>query len=172
MSEILKKKPLYDIDEILGQKAAPPRRGKLFWPGLFSGLALAVILAGGYHFGGASRFCGACHSMENEYSQWKLSRHKQFTCTECHMPDVNIAGKLVYKARAGLNDLWYEVIRDYPANIRLSSKGKDIMNENCFRCHFSTIENTGMSRGSQNCMKCHNKLVHGTGMLIKGVQHE
>ncbi len=167
-----KRQPLYDVDEILGQKPAWYSRGGLFWVGLFSGLVLAVLMAAGYHFGGASIFCGACHSMKLESSTWKLSKHKQFSCTECHMPDANIAEQFAYKARAGLNDLWHEIIRDYPAKIRLSSKGRNIMNGNCFRCHFSAIENTNMTKGGQNCLKCHKKLVHGADMLRERVQRE
>jgi cytochrome c nitrite reductase small subunit len=167
-----KKQPLYNIDEILNQGHVMRHGGGKFWYGLAVGMVLILLLAGGYQLGGASWFCGACHSMEKEYAQWKLSRHKQFSCTECHMPDTNIAGKLAYKTHAGLNDLWHEVIRNYPAHIRLSYKGKDIMNGNCFRCHFSTIENTGMSKGGQNCLKCHHNLVHGQGILKGGLKYE
>ncbi|MEI6153933.1 MAG: NapC/NirT family cytochrome c [Deltaproteobacteria bacterium] len=167
-----KRQLLYDIDEILNQGPVRHSGGGRFWYGLAAGIVLVLLLAGGYRFGGASRFCGACHSMETEYTQWKLSRHKQFACIECHMPNTNIAGKLAYKTRAGLNDFWHEVTRNYPAHIRLSSKGKDIMNGNCFRCHFSTIENTCMSGGGQNCLKCHHNLVHGQDIMKGGLKYE
>ncbi len=140
--------------------------------GVIAGMVLMVALTETYHLAGSSRFCASCHSMEYVYSKWQISKHKQFSCIECHMPDAHIIAKLAYKARAGINDLVHEVSRDYPATIRLSYRGKNIMNGNCLRCHYSTIQNTPMAKGGQNCLKCHHNLVHGQGLVKGGLQFE
>jgi cytochrome c nitrite reductase small subunit len=149
-----------------------PDTGRPLWFGVVVGMALMGVLTGGYHYAGSARLCNTCHSMKHEYSEWQLSKHKQFACIECHMPDTFIVEKLVYKTRAGMNDLFHEVLRDYPTTIRLSVKAKNIMNGNCLRCHYSTIENTPMSRGGQNCLKCHRNLVHGQGLEKGGIRIE
>lgn len=166
-----------DIDDLLNQPGSPRRRRRAFFLSgiyvcVFVGLVLAVLMAGVYHYSGSSEFCGACHSMETVHTQWRVSRHKQFACTECHLPDSNLAGKFIYKARAGMKDLWHETVRSYPAMIRLSQEGNVIANGNCRRCHYSTIENTAMVEGDTNCLKCHNGLVHGRGIKREVLLYE
>jgi len=140
--------------------------------GAIAGIILGFLMVGGYHLAGSSYFCGSCHSMDYVYSKWHASKHKQFSCVECHMPAGNIATKLTYKATAGLNDLFHETIRDYPAALTISPKGKHIANDNCLRCHFSTVENTSMAKGGANCIKCHHGLVHGRGIEKGGLTIE
>lgn len=143
---------------------------------LISGVAIGMLIAvagvWGYHQSGDARFCGSCHSMNQVHSGWRLSNHHQFTCTECHLPDTHIAGKLAYKTRAGLNDLIHETARDYPAGISLSDAGRNIVNKNCVRCHTATISATKMAEDAADCLKCHRYLVHGRGLDEGGIQIE
>ncbi len=78
-------------------------------------------------------------------AHWQQSNHKQFACIECHLPDSNIAIKVAYKTKAGLNDLYHETLRSYPASIRYLAEARGIAEGNCLRCHYSTVGNTFMA---------------------------
>ncbi|MCX5805507.1 MAG: NapC/NirT family cytochrome c [Proteobacteria bacterium] len=136
------------------------------------GILIAVFMAIGYHGAGSPRFCVTCHSMEHVGNRWQQSYHKQFACIECHLPNSNFIVQATYKARAGLNDLFHETLRTYPAAILISSEGKGIAQGNCLRCHYSTIENTPMARQGGECLKCHHNLVHGRGLEKGGMKVE
>jgi cytochrome c nitrite reductase small subunit len=131
--------------------------------GVVLGFILMALCAWTYHYAGTSNFCGACHSMAGAVGQWKVSMHKQFKCIECHMPAAGISERVAYKAQAGMRDLFYEVSGNYPVFISLSGKGRVIVDGNCLRCHFSTVERTAMISEGEQCVKCHRYLVHGKG---------
>jgi len=67
-------------------------------------------------------------------------------------------------AKAGLNDLYHETLKIYPAAIAISAEGREIANGNCLRCHFSTVQNTPMGAGGADCLKCHRFTVHQRGL--------
>jgi cytochrome c nitrite reductase small subunit len=142
---------------------------KLIAIGSVFGALVMIIIVAGYTFSGRSIFCGSCHSMENNYFTWKVSRHKQFACIECHLPHGNFAHTFVYKAYAGLRDVADETTRSYPFAMNLTNSARTIANSNCSRCHFSTIETTAMARGNADCMKCHKFLVHGRRLANGGL---
>lgn len=136
----------------------------LAYSGFIVGAVLVFALVGGYHASGNPLVCGSCHSMDHVYGRWQASQHKQFACVECHLPDTNLAGKIFYKAKAGLNDLYHETFRIYPAAISISPEGAAIAGGNCLRCHFSTVQHTFMGNGGANCIKCHRFSVHQRGL--------
>jgi cytochrome c nitrite reductase small subunit len=140
--------------------------------GAFIGILFTLISIEGYHAAGNPVFCLSCHSMKEVGFNWKQSRHKQFACIECHLPDSNIAVQVTYKAKAGLHDLYHETLRAYPAAISISPEAREIAEGNCLRCHFSTVENTFMVGGGGDCLKCHRSLVHGTGKEAGGIKVE
>lgn len=142
-------------------RLSPP---KLLSIGVILGALLVAVMAGGYHASGNPRVCGACHSMDHVYSRWQISTHKQFACVECHLTDTHIIGKLAYKTKAGLNDLYHETLKFYPAAISISDEGREIANGNCLRCHFSTVQNTPMGAGGADCLKCHRFSIHQRGL--------
>ena len=142
---------------------------KILGTGAVLGLIFTLLCAGAYHYMGTSSFCMTCHSMEGVGSQWKLSRHKQFACIDCHLPTGNPLKRVLYKAHSGLNDLFHETTGNYPVFIRLSEKARLIASSNCLRCHFSTVEKTPMIERDQDCIRCHRRLIHGKGLMtIKG----
>ena len=140
------------------------------------GCIITVIGLGLARFGYAQAekpaFCGSCHSMDQAYATWNTSTHKYISCTECHLPNNNIAVKLVAKVQTGTNDVYHEVLRDYPATIKVSNQGMRTVQDNCLRCHKSTVETTGMGAGGQDCTKCHRGLVHGSNMSKGGIKVE
>jgi cytochrome c nitrite reductase small subunit len=145
-------------------------------PFLTAGALIGVLLTGfsiaGYHAAGSPVFCMSCHSMKDVGATWSKSRHKQFACIECHLPDSNIAVQVTYKAKAGLHDLYHETLRAYPAAISISPEAREIADGNCLRCHRSTVENTFMVGGGADCIKCHHGLVHGTDKAAGGIKVE
>jgi cytochrome c nitrite reductase small subunit len=70
--------------------------------GIVIGLVIAAVSAGGYHFAGTPKFCASCHSMETVHSDWQQSKHKQFSCTECHLPDTILLHQVGYKDAGSL----------------------------------------------------------------------
>jgi len=142
--------------------ALPPK--KILSAGIILGAVAVAAMVGGYHASASPLVCGTCHSMDHVYASWHTSTHKQFACTECHLPDTHLAGKLFYKTKAGLNDLYHETLKTYPAAISISAEGRQIANGNCLRCHFSTVQNTPMGAGGADCLKCHRFSVHQRGL--------
>lgn len=140
------------------------------------GCAVAVVgmIMAGFGYAQAERpeFCGNCHAMEQAYASWSESNHKQINCTECHLPQNNLATKMVAKAQTGIYDVYHEALRDYPAVIKVTPQGKKIIADNCLRCHQSTVETTGMGAGGQDCTKCHRGLIHGINMSKGGIKVE
>lgn len=110
--------------------------------------------------------------MKDVGEHWRQSHHKQYACIECHLPDAHLAAQAAYKTKAGLNDLYHETLRSYPAAIRLSAEARGIAEGNCLRCHFSTVENTFMAGGEGGCLSCHQRLVHGPGRDTGGIRVE
>ena len=143
---------------------------------LVAGMAIAVVgmavLAMGYAYAETPAFCGTCHSMEQSYASWQASNHKQIACSECHLPNSGLAAKLVAKAKTGINDVYHETMRDYPAVIKVTAQGKEYLADNCLRCHQSTVQNTAMGAGGQDCAKCHRGVVHGMNKSKGGIKIE
>lgn len=140
--------------------------------GVVVAVAGMAVAAGGYSYAESPAFCGACHSMEQAYASWEVSNHKQMACTDCHLPNENLATKLAAKAMTGITDVYHETLRDYPATIKVTAQGKQYLTDNCVRCHQSTIENTKMAASGQDCAKCHRGLVHGFNKSKGGIMVE
>lgn len=141
------------------------------------GFTIAVMgmatCAMGYAYFEKPAVCGGCHAMEQAYASWKMSNHKQIACTECHLPNDGLATKVAAKARTGINDVYHELVRDYPATINVTAQGKAYLADNCRRCHLSTVETTKMMQSGQDCAtKCHRGLVHSSNKGKGGIRVE
>jgi cytochrome c nitrite reductase small subunit len=136
---------------------------KLFLLGIVSGVLVLLVMSTGYQWAGTPSFCGSCHSMERVHRTWQSSTHKQFACIECHLPNVNFTESFLYKAKAGLRDVRDEFSRDYQVVTPLSPEAHQILQNNCLRCHASTVGDTRMNRGEAQCTTCHREMVHGRG---------
>lgn len=136
---------------------------KLFLVGVVSGVALLLAAGAGYHWAGTPGFCGTCHSMERVHRTWQHSNHRQFDCIECHLPHRSFAESFYYKAKAGLRDVSDEFGRDYGIVTPVSAEAARILQDNCFRCHSSTVSGTRMTQQETQCIQCHRNLVHGRG---------
>lgn len=105
-----------------------------------------------------AQFCLNCHSMDEAYLTLQHSNHKQFKCTDCHAPHSYIP-KVIFKTKAGLRDLYVTTMGQTPQVIKATDETKEIIAENCRRCHESTVERIGMGQG-RLCTDCHRDLVH------------
>ena len=136
---------------------------------ILAGMVLMAVLIEGYHASAQPGLCTSCHSMNDVGRTWQISNHKQFECTECHLPPSNGAVRLFYKTRVGLHDLWHETLRDYPAALSASRSARTIAAANCVRCHQSTIERVSAFHGGPpDCLKCHRRIVHRAKKEIEG----
>lgn len=128
--------------------------------------ALVIVSAGGAAYAQMEKptFCGSCHAMSDHYATWNDSSHASIACSECHLPQDNIATKLVAKTQTGIVDMYHQTMRDYSLDIKTTEKGKEYIQGNCVRCHEPAIKNTNMGSGKDSdgrqCISCHRSLVH------------
>ena len=136
---------------------------KMFLAGIVAGICLLLVMGAGYQWAGKPGFCGSCHSMELAHRTWQASNHRQFDCIECHLPHGSFAESFGYKAKAGLRDVRDEFSRNYSVVTPVTPEANKILQDNCLRCHSSTVADTRMNRGETQCTLCHRNLVHGRG---------
>lgn len=105
-----------------------------------------------------AKFCLMCHSMDQAYQSLQHSNHKQFKCTECHAPHA-LGPKWAYKTKSGLRDLYVTAIGEVPVVVKATEESKNVIKENCIRCHQTTVEQTDMGEG-RYCIDCHRNLPH------------
>ncbi|MCM0757000.1 MULTISPECIES: NapC/NirT family cytochrome c [Sporomusa] len=141
--------------------------------GALAAIAGFAIAGGGIAYADKASFCSSCHSMQHAAVTWQASNHRQFSCGDCHLPQENLVEKMIVKGQTGMHDTYHEFLRDYPDTIRISAKGRAIVNDNCARCHAYTIGNTFMSAsGGYACTKCHRGMIHNQIVVKEGVPVE
>ncbi len=142
--------------------------------GVIVGVLAVGVGMGALHASGTKEFCGQCHSMKHEAATFEMSIHRNQDCVECHLPHDNTAHYLFEKGRTGMVDMFHEAMRDYPNRIKLDADARQMVNENCMRCHeaaMSYVDNA--PHGPQeNCLKCHSKVAHGANHLEGGITVE
>lgn len=104
-------------------------------------------------------FCASCHLMKDQIDSWTKSIHRSVMCVECHLPRQNPIEYYYWKVQLGLNDY----IKFYVYSVdEVSLKHKEIVKNNCLRCHSEVLSLVNVSR---DCWDCH-KVVHNPGMGI------
>lgn len=87
--------------------------GKRVW--LIGGacvIACFAIVWGGVKATSTTGFCLSCHEMRAHHAELLLSAHaksaegKEIACSQCHIPNANVARMLGAKTWMGLKDLW------------------------------------------------------------------
>lgn len=145
--------------------------------GFAIGVAACGIGTAMMSFSGSPAFCGTCHSMKEVTATFAHSTHANLECVDCHLPHDSMVMYLVEKGRTGMNDVYHEVLRDYPAHIKLSDRGRDMVNRNCLRCHANTMDKVHadlfkpMDTGG-DCLKCHSRIAHGARPIEGGIKVE
>lgn len=137
-----------------------PRKKLLIMIGLVVGMLsfLFLIADTAISYSDNGKFCLNCHSMQEAVDSLAHSNHKQLKCTECHAPKPYIP-KVMYKAKSGLHDLRVTLFGEVPQIIQANPQTKIIVQNNCVRCHATTVENTPMGDG-RKCIDCHRQSAH------------
>lgn len=106
-------------------------------------------------------FCGRCHVMQPYIDTYLASSHRDAaTCGSCHVPHDVLRGG-AYKSYTGTKDL-LAVLTGRDEHIRISNLGKDVVQENCLRCHNTLMREIGDTRDNKGsyCFDCHRHVPH------------
>lgn len=103
-------------------------------------------------------FCGSCHVMSEAVWTHKMSVHAKQACNECHLP-YNLASRLPYKAALGMGDVFTNTFGNTADVIHASQNMKDVIQENCRRCHYPTTMEVNMTV-KPYCTDCHRSVPH------------
>lgn len=144
-----------------------------FVSGIFVGLFFLVIYLSNApsYFSDKPEACINCHVMIPQFTTWRNSSHARFaTCNDCHLPQDNIFKKLYFKANDGLRHATIFTFRLEPQVIQIKDAGKNVVQENCIRCHQNLIDRTNLIPTSYSkfthgkdmlCWDCHRETPHG-----------
>ena len=115
--------------------------------------------------------CMNCHVMAPQYATWERGSHGRVaTCNDCHVPHENMVRTYMFKAQDGLRHASVFTFRLEPQVIQIKQAGKEVVQENCLRCHDHL---TSLARiGTQSfvetqhgegkaCWDCHRDVPHG-----------
>lgn len=158
--------------------AIPPDRWKvpvIVALGILTGLAIFL-----FHISNADSYlsdkpetCINCHVMYSQYDSWQHSSHARVAnCNDCHVPHDNIIHKYLFKAQDGMRHATIFTLRAEPQVIRIKEAGREVVQENCERCHmgflayhetFEAIWDGGVEdeENERICWDCHKETPHG-----------
>jgi len=108
--------------------------------------------------------CNNCHVMDAAYENWYHAAHERYAdCNECHLPHQNIAVYYLYKGYSGMKDVLSFATGTYPVAIRAEPLTRQIVQDNCIRCHENTVNDilTGALSFDRHCWDCHRTVMHG-----------
>ncbi len=112
-------------------------------------------------------FCVGCHVMESEYEAWMhAGAHRRKKCVDCHLPNENMAVHYAWKAVDGLKDVVFFYSGKVPEKIRITSHGEKVLQENCVRCHETTVLFVDQER---KCWGCHRRISHTRSGAIETI---
>ncbi len=135
-------------------------------------LVAAVIAFGTFAYvtdtpamlGSEPETCATCHVMDAVYENWFHGAHQPWaTCSDCHLPHDNAIAYYFEKGRTGMHDAYVFSTGTAPQVIRATDETKEIIQDNCVRCHESTVESVmmGAQEFDRKCWDCHRSVAHG-----------
>ncbi|MDD5361633.1 MAG: cytochrome c nitrite reductase small subunit [Ignavibacteria bacterium] len=159
-------------------KIIPPERWKLpviITLGILTGFAFLIfhISSGTSYLSDKPETCVNCHVMFPQYASWQHSSHARVAaCSDCHVPHNNIFSKYFFKAKDGLRHTTIFTLRMEPQVIMIKDAGKEVVEENCERCHeglmgyYHTLGNGRLDEMDEEnetirCWSCHKEVPHG-----------
>jgi len=107
-------------------------------------------------------FCGQCHVMDEQVETFLHSAHSLgANCGDCHIPHSLVSGAM-YKAYTGTKDVISVLADQDPYEIRISPLGRNIVQDNCLRCHGDLLQAVGDTSegGGKYCFDCHRSTPH------------
>jgi len=168
------------------KKLTPPDRWKLpvlLASGIFTGFGLFsfYISNAPAYLGDKPETCVNCHIMAPQYATWYHSSHREkTTCNECHVPHNNIVNKYFFKAKDGLRHATIFTLRMEPQVIFIKEAGKEVVHDNCIRCHTELITDIKLLaynremynfRTERKCWECHRETPHGRVNSLSSVPY-
>ena len=105
-------------------------------------------------------FCASCHVMSEAAWTHSQSVHAKLACNECHAP-YDIVPKLPFKVAAGSRDIYDNFFSRVADVIHATPQTKDVVQENCRRCHTMTTSTVAMD-AKPYCTDCHRAVPHNS----------
>lgn len=125
--------------------------------------------------------CTNCHIMAPQYATWAHSSHRETAnCNDCHVPHNNVFNKYYFKAKDGLRHATIFTLRAEPQVIFIKDAGKDVVQNNCLRCHSNLLSsfhegnlhtNFYIQKKQRNCWECHRETPHGRVNSLSSVPY-
>ena len=125
--------------------------------------------------------CVNCHIMAPQYATWSHSSHREVTnCNDCHVPHNNVVNKYYFKAKDGLRHASMFTLRLEPQVIFIHEAGREVVQNNCKRCHIELLSNTRLNTmmptmahaiDDRYCWECHRETPHGRVNSISSVPY-
>jgi cytochrome c nitrite reductase small subunit len=141
--------------------------------GLFMGTGIYLLYVSRAHsyLSDDPKTCVNCHIMAPQYATWSHSAHREVaTCSDCHIPHDNVFNTYYFKAKDGLRHASVFTRRAEPQVIFIQDEGKDVVQQNCERCHshlitndklLTQVPNLHQNIGDRLCWECHRETPHG-----------
>ncbi|MCY1633099.1 cytochrome c nitrite reductase small subunit [Marinifilum breve] len=154
----------------------PPPKWKLpvyVLLGIFFGLGCYVLYLSkaASYLSDSPETCVNCHVMAPQYATWNHSSHREVaTCNDCHVPHNNVFNKYFFKAKDGLRHASMFALRMEPEVIFILDEGKEVVHNNCVRCHSQQLTDPKLAAKVPNhahntqdrvCWECHREVPHG-----------
>ena len=139
--------------------------------GVAFGLAIGVgaytfVYAQGYSYlTDNPAACANCHIMNEHYSGWLKSSHRNVAvCNDCHTPP-QFVGKYMTKARNGFWHSYYFTTGWFEDNLRISEHGFEVTEKACRKCHQEIVDAIEGQHGEAkdsplSCIRCHRSVGH------------
>ncbi len=139
---------------------------------LYAAVTAAVIALSVFVFvtdapayaGTSASTCDNCHVMDAQYENWYHAGHADVAvCVDCHLPHQNLVAYWLEKGRTGVHDVYTFSTGQTPVLIRATPETKQIIQQNCIRCHATTVDEivAGAQAFERNCWDCHRSVAHG-----------
>ena len=126
---------------------------------LIAGIFLVLVAGFTVKATDTAAFCVSCHAMSEAVWTHKSSLHAKLDCIECHAPH-SLVGKIPFKTKLGLRDLQVNAFSNIPDTIHATKNMKEVVKQNCRRCHYATTMNTSVMDVKQHCTDCHRNAPH------------
>lgn len=154
----------------------PPEKWRIpviFLLGILVGLGVYILYISNApsYISDDPKTCVNCHIMAPQYATWSHSSHREVThCNDCHVPHNNIFNKFYFKAKDGLRHATIFTLRAEPQVIFIKEAGKNVVQNNCIRCHTELITDNKLLtktnvyhqyREDRKCWECHREIPHG-----------
>jgi cytochrome c nitrite reductase small subunit len=114
--------------------------------------------------------CVNCHIMQPQYDAWqKASHHAVAVCVDCHLPHA-FGPKYLAKAENGWRHGRKFTLQNFAEPIVVQAKGREILQENCLRCHGDFVHEIVRTPDGMDfpCTHCHAGVGHGEKTGIGG----